>query len=130
MSNGMYCSASHWIDSFNSSAGMAGTLIFLMITEWPDSEVAKFGALAPVSSVSFWIASTTRDESRMEPSTMASGESGSIPTLTRWNSPTLRSLSSTNLMAELPMSRPTTLFGRDQNTMVDNPQKTSVYATL
>ncbi len=40
MSKGMYCSASHWIDSDNSSGDMAGRVIFLMITECPEREVA------------------------------------------------------------------------------------------
>ena len=40
MSKGMYCSASHWMDSASSSGDIAGSWIFLMITEWPESEVA------------------------------------------------------------------------------------------
>jgi hypothetical protein len=32
MSKGMYCSASHWMDSASSSWDIAGTWIFLMIT--------------------------------------------------------------------------------------------------
>ena len=33
MSKGMYCSASHWIDSSSSSWVIRGIEIFLMITE-------------------------------------------------------------------------------------------------
>ena len=40
MSKGMYCSASHWIDSASSSGDIAGSVIFLMMTEWPEREVA------------------------------------------------------------------------------------------
>ncbi len=57
------------------------------------------------------MASTTSDESMMEPSTMASGESASTATFWTWNDP-FRSRSSTSLTAELPMSRPTTPLAR------------------
>ena len=33
MSKGMYCSASHWIDSPSSASDIDGSWIFLMITE-------------------------------------------------------------------------------------------------
>src|SRR4029077_4767042 len=63
------------------------------------------------------MASTTSDESMIEPSTIASGDSGSTPRRWRWNSP-LRSRSSTSFTAELPISRPTTPFlVREKSTM-------------
>ncbi len=94
-----------------------------MITEWPETEVAKFWFLTPASSASRLMASTTSEESMIEPSTIASGDSGSTPTRSRWNSP-LRSDSSTSLTAELPMSTPTTLLERDQNTDFSTPLET------
>ena len=112
MSKGMCCSASHWIDSASSSGSMAGSSIFLMMTECPDTEVPKLVFLTPVWSLSFWIASTTRDESMIEPSTIASGDRGSTPMRWRVNWPPLRSLSSTSLTVALPISRPTTPFER------------------
>ena len=77
MSNGTYCSASQRIDSDSSSGDIAGSWIFLMMTEWPESEVAKSWSLAPVASFRRLMVSTTREESMIEPSTIASGESGS-----------------------------------------------------
>ena len=112
----MYCSASHWIDSASSSAPIAGSWIFLMMTEWPDSEVAYWEVFTRVTSLSLWMASTTSEESMIEPSTIASGDNGSMPTRWRWYSPAFRSLISTSLTAELPRSRPTTPFDREKNT--------------
>ncbi len=40
MSKGMYCSASHWMESASSSSLIAGNWIFLMMTECPESDVA------------------------------------------------------------------------------------------
>jgi hypothetical protein len=74
MSKGMYCSASHWMDSASSASVMDGSWIFLMITEWPDSEPPKPGFLMLFSAISRDRASTTSDESMIAPSTIASGE--------------------------------------------------------
>jgi hypothetical protein len=91
-----------------------------MLTECPETEVAKLVLFAPVSWASFWMTSTTKEESMMEPSTIASGESGSTPTRTRLNSPAFLSFSSTSLIEELPTSQPTTPFERDQNMVSGN----------
>src|SRR5258706_16239483 len=63
-----------------------------------------------------WIVSTTSDESMMEPSTMASGESCSIPSFNSWNVPPFFSFSSTSLTADEPISRPTTFLLFEKNT--------------
>ncbi len=115
MSNGMYCSASHWIESASSASLMRGTAMRLMITDGPETEVAKALLRTPVRSISRWIASTASVASATEPSTIASGGSGSRPTLSSLYPP-LRSFSSTSLTAELPMSSPTTFFEREKST--------------
>jgi hypothetical protein len=79
MSKGMYCSASHWIDSSSSSGVICGRLIFLMITECPDTEVATSFDLIFCDWKSSWIASTTALEFMSAPSTMASGGSCTMP---------------------------------------------------
>jgi hypothetical protein len=56
------------------------------------------------------------DESMMEPSTMASGESLSVPSFTREYAPPFFSFSSTSLIAEEPISRPTTFLLFEKNT--------------
>ena len=81
-----------------------------MMTEWPEREVANCGFLTRVSRLNLSIASTTSDESMIDPSTIASGESGSMPVLTSLKPPPLASFSSTSLTAEEPMSRPTRFF--------------------
>ena len=45
MSNGTYCSASQRIDSESSSSGIAGSWIFLMMTECPETETADVRVL-------------------------------------------------------------------------------------
>src|SRR5947209_14115147 len=62
------------------------------------------------------IVSTTIEESMMEPSTIASGERRSIPSLTSWYVPPFFSFSSTSLTAEEPISRPTTFLLFEKNT--------------
>src|SRR5439155_1325541 len=61
------------------------------------------------------IVSTTSDESMIDPSTMASGERRSIPSLAS-SKPPFFSFSSTNLTAEEPISRPTTFLLFEKNT--------------
>src|SRR5215470_8067668 len=56
------------------------------------------------------------EESMIEPSTMASGDSRSIPSLTSENCPPFFSFSSTSLTAEEPISRPTTFLLFEKNT--------------
>src|SRR5436190_17414195 len=68
------------------------------------------------SVFSRWIVSTTRDESMIEPSTIASGERRSMPSLTSWKVPPFFSFSSTSLTAEEPISRPTTFLLFEKNT--------------
>ena len=52
MSNGMYCSASHWIASASSASVITGTEIFLTMTALPESEAAtSFVAGADLSSL-------------------------------------------------------------------------------
>jgi hypothetical protein len=40
MSNGMCCSASHWICSASSAGVIMGTVILRMITDWPETLMA------------------------------------------------------------------------------------------
>ncbi len=107
MSKGTYCSASQRIDSASSSGDMAGSEIFLMMTEWPEREVPNSGFRTFRVETMRLTVSTTRDESMIAPSTIASGDSVSRPVLTSRKPPPLASLSSTSLTAEDPMSRPT-----------------------
>src|SRR5438309_2875971 len=62
------------------------------------------------------IVSTTSDESMIDPSTIASGERCSIPSLTSWNVPPFFSFSSTSFTAEEPISSPTTFLLFEKNT--------------
>src|SRR6185295_8287857 len=98
------------MDSTSSSADMAGSEIFLMMTECPESEVPKSLLRTFREAMILLTASTTREASMIAPSTIASGERGSMPVLTSLYPPPLASLSSTSLTAEEPMSRPTRLF--------------------
>ena len=50
MSNGMYCSASHRIDSARSSSSISGRVTFLTITAFPDTAVATRLVLMPFRS--------------------------------------------------------------------------------
>ena len=117
MSNGTYCSASHRMDSESSSSGIVGSMIFLTMTEWPDTDTATFGFFTPVDARSREIVSTTREESMIAPSTIASGESTSRPALTSWNVPSLPSFNSTSFTADEPMSRPTRFFAFRNSTI-------------
>ena len=92
-------------------------MIFLTMTEWPDTDTATFGFFTPVDARRRVIVSTTRDESMMAPSTIASGERVSSPALTRWNVPSLPSFNSTSLTAEEPMSSPTRFFALRNSTV-------------
>ncbi len=82
MSKGTYCSASQRIDSASSSGDMAGREIFLMMTEWPDSEVPKSRFRTFREEMIRLTVSTTREASMMAPSTIASGDRVSRPVLT------------------------------------------------
>src|SRR2546428_8364834 len=112
MSKGMYCSASQWIDSASSSGVIWGRLIFLTITALPDTLGATSFVLFCWAVNRRWMASMTAPESMMAPSTMASGGRGSRPRFTSWYSfPALPpGFSSTALMADDPMSTPTSPF--------------------
>ena len=59
----MYCSASQWMDSASSCSLMAGSWIFLTITELPLMAVATSVVLIRYSEKSRWIASITEVES-------------------------------------------------------------------
>ena len=61
MSKGTYCSASYLMDSCNCSESMNGRLIFLMITEWPDTLVATSFSLILSSATSSRIVSATAE---------------------------------------------------------------------
>ncbi len=105
MSNGIYCSASHLIDSSNSSSVIAGMLTFLTITAWPETERATFFSFTCCSATSSRIAATTRSASTTVPSTINSGPSALTPNLTsRYPLPFF--LSCTSLIDAEPMSRP------------------------
>ena len=107
MSKGMYCSASQWIDSSSSASVISGRLIFLTITECPESPIAAWVHLTLCSRSSACRHSTMAPLSRIAPSTMACGGTGAMPKLCRLiDFPD--SLSSTSLMECVPMSTPTT----------------------
>ena len=55
-SKGMYCSASHWIDSSSSSCVIRGMEIFLMMTEWPPMPMATSFAFTLCCATSSWMA--------------------------------------------------------------------------
>ncbi len=126
MSKGTYCSASQRIDSASSSGDMAGSEIFLMMTEWPDREVPKSGFWTERDETIRLTVSTTREESMMAPSTIASGERDSRPVFTRWKPPPFESLSSTSLIAEDPMSRPTRFLDFLNNTLCPTEKRKTV----
>ena len=78
MSNGMYCSASHWIDSASSASLITGRLIFLTITALPDSDAATSRVLMRCDSNRWRTTSATAPPSMIAPSTMVSGGTGSL----------------------------------------------------
>ncbi len=78
-SKGMYCSASHWMESSSSSCVMRGSWIFLMMTEWPRTPMATSLAFTLCSARSSWMAWTTAAEFMRAPSTMVSGGSFATP---------------------------------------------------
>ena len=78
-SKGMYCSASHWIDSSSSSCVMRGMEIFLMMTEWPRTPMATSLVLTFCCATSSWMACDDGRRVHQAPSTMASGGSGAAP---------------------------------------------------
>ena len=63
-------------------ADIVGREIFLMMTEWPESEVPKSLLRTVRDETTRLTVSTTREASMMAPSTIASGERVSIPVLT------------------------------------------------
>ena len=84
---------------------MGGTLIFLMMTEWPEMAVATSRPLMPRLSRSVRIASTTAPWFMMAPSTMVCAGRGSKPKLTSC-SPFEVSLIWTTLTELDPISSP------------------------
>ena len=78
-SKGMYCSASHWMESSSSSCVMRGSWIFLMMTEWPRTPMATSRAFTLCSASSSWMACTIAAEFMSAPSTMVSGGSRATP---------------------------------------------------
>src|SRR5262245_1097574 len=109
MSNGMYCSASHWIDSLSSASVIAGRLIFLTMTAFPDRDAATSLVLNALFENRRLMESATALLSMMAPSTILSGGTGSEPNATTL-CPLPAGLSSTALTALEPISRPTTGF--------------------
>ncbi len=108
-SKGMYRSASHWMDSANSSSVITGRLIFLTITEWPETEVTTSFVLILKLLIRSRIVSTITTESIRDPSTMASGGMVAMAELIN-RCPLLVSVSSTTLMELEPISKPITSF--------------------
>ena len=82
-SNGMYCSASHWMLSSSSSWVMRGMEIFLMMTLWPETPMATSRFFSLYWAISWRMASTIAVEFISAPSTMASGGSGATPNASR-----------------------------------------------
>src|ERR1700693_693331 len=106
MSKGIYCSASNLIDSSSSSSVIAGRIIFLTITECPETENATALVLSFCSSTKPLMISTTLPESITVPSTMRSLSIGAIPSFSR-EYPFLPCLSCRSLILLDPMSSPT-----------------------
>ncbi len=82
-SKGMYCSASHWMLSSSSSWVIFGMLIFLMMTECPETPMAASRFLSLYCVTRLRIASTMAVEFISAPSTMASGGSAATPKASR-----------------------------------------------
>src|SRR5687767_7257332 len=95
---------------------MAGNVIFLTITELPDSEATTSFALKRLLLNKRLTASATAPPSMMAPSTMLSGGTDSTPIAeTRYPLPAgFSSIAFTELD---PMSRPTRLFVRRNSTL-------------
>src|SRR3990170_4020798 len=104
--NGMYCSASHWMESASSSSVIAGKLTFFMMTEWPVRDDMASLTFTPCSLTSSLKVLVTVMESIMEPSTIASGGSSAIPILTS-SQPFLVWFICTSFMELEPMSKAT-----------------------
>src|SRR5438067_5924048 len=104
-SKGMYCSASHWIDSSSSSCVIFGIEIFLMITEWPLTPMATSRFFSLYWLTSCRMASTMAVEFISAPSTITSGASGDTPKASRIY-PRFASFSCTSFTELEPMSRP------------------------
>src|SRR5215203_4419300 len=103
------------MDSPSSASVMAGTVIFLTITELPDSEATTSLALNRLLAKSRRTASATAPPSMMAPSTMLSGGTDSTP-MAETRNPLPTDFSSIALTELDPMSRPTRLFGRRNST--------------
>src|SRR5215475_8844039 len=97
------------MDSPSSDGVITGRLIFLTMTELPDSDAATSFVLNALFSNSRRIASATAAPSMIAPSTMLSGGTGSLARATT-RKPFPAGLSSTALTALDPISRPTTAF--------------------
>ena len=97
------------MDSASSASVITGRLIFLTMTELPDSEAATSFVLNALFSNSRRIASATAAPSMMAPSTILSGGTGSVANAETRN-PLPAGFSSTAFTALEPMSRPTTAF--------------------
>ncbi len=78
MSNGMYCSASHLIDSASSASVICGRLIFLTMTALPESDAATSLVFVPRRSNTRRMVSATPAPSMIAPSTMLSGAMASL----------------------------------------------------
>src|SRR4029450_5214887 len=111
MSNGMYCSASQWIESASSASVITGNAIFLTITALPDSEATTSFALKRLVSKMRRIASATVTASMTAPSTIVSGGIDSDAQGTTLKTLDPFGFNSMALTALDPMSRPTTGFG-------------------
>src|SRR5512134_474014 len=109
MSKGIYCSTSHWIDSSSSSGVVVGRTTFLMMTEWPEREVATSFSRTFSSRSAVLIPSITVAWSMIAPSTMASGGRWKTPNfLTLYSFPV--DLTCASLIELDPMSRPISSF--------------------
>ena len=101
----MWCSASQGMCSSSSSRVISGILIFLTITECPETAVATSRPLKRSRFFSVRMASTTALWFMIAPSTMVWAGNGSMPKLTRWK-PLPVSLSWTAFTEFEPTSRP------------------------
>src|SRR6185295_3551906 len=104
--NGMYCSASNWMEASTSDSVATGRTTRFTMTEWPETPAAVLLSLNFPATMARLMASVTAGESMIAPSTTASGPSGSQAKPVIWY-PFLDLVSSTALIELEPISRQT-----------------------
>ena len=125
----MWCSASCRIWPASSSAFIAGTAIFLMITEWPAIAIATSFLRSLSRLHSARMASATALWSMIVPSTIVWGTSGCMPKAVSAIPDRVR-LSWTALMLLEPMSSPMQFFAMELREVGEQELPTSTLAYM